>query len=61
MSDNEAVLNGWTRELICHARGESVHILVDPDTDLDTRFKAWDCDNQEIVRINGWMYEFEEV
>lgn len=61
MSDNEAVLNGWTRELMCSAGENEIHILVDPEVDLDTRFRAWDCDSQEIVVINGWMCEFHLI
>lgn len=62
MSDNEAILNGWTRELMCSdGRGNEIHILVDPDIDLDTRFRAWECDNQEIVVINGGMCEFHQI
>lgn len=31
-------------------------LAVEPDTDLDTRFKAWDLDCNECVYVNGYMF-----
>lgn len=63
MSDNIAVLDGFTIGYLASCNGgySSTYILVKPDTDLDNRFKAWDCDNQEFVYINGWLGTFAKV
>lgn len=61
MSDNIATLEGYTRDLFAYSGSFDLHILVRPDTDLDDRFKAWDCDLQEWVRLNGWLFTFEDA
>jgi len=61
MSDNIAVLDGYTEGFIADCGQHDLHILVKPDTDLDSTFKAWDADNQEFIRINGWLWSFERT
>jgi hypothetical protein len=61
MSDNAAVLEGYTLELMAYAPMFDLHLSVKPDTDLDDRFRAWDHDAQEWIMVNGWMATFEEV
>lgn len=61
MSDNGAVLAGFTKGFIAEAGDINMYILVKPDTDLDDRFKAWDTDSQEFIHINGWLFNFEPV
>lgn len=60
MTDNIAVLDGFTKELMAYSDSVDLHILTQPDTDLDGCFKAWDCDEQEYIRVNGWLFTFEE-
>lgn len=55
MSDNTAILAGYTKEVMVeHGIGE-LHLFVKPDTDFDGRFKAYDADNCEWIMVNGWM------
>lgn len=61
MTDNVAVLEGYTRELMAYSSAGDLFILVKPGADLDDTFKAWDSDNQEFVRISGWLWTFEEL
>lgn len=61
MSDNVAVLNGYTEEYMAYQPMFDLCILVKPGTDFDTSFKAWDCDMQEYVNIHGWLWTFEAV
>ena len=62
MSDNIAVLDGFTDEyLATNDRGADLHILARPGTDLDDCFRAWCCDEQEFIRVNGWLYTFEMI
>lgn len=61
MSDNIAVLDGFTKQLMGFCAEADMFLLVKPDTDLDSRFKAWNSDDQEFVYINGWLWTFEEM
>lgn len=60
MSDNTAILAGFTRELLAEGGPYSLHLFVTPDTDLDGTFKAYDADNCEWIKVNGWLFTFEE-
>lgn len=61
MSDNGAVLAGYTKEVFLSSYEVDLYLLIKPDTDLDSRFKAWDTDNQEWLIVNGWNFISEEV
>lgn len=61
MTDNVATLAGFTREIFGTSDGPDLHLLVHPETDLDDRFRAWCCDEQEFIRVNGWLFIFEDV
>lgn len=61
MSDNTAVLDGFTEEYLAECIESSIAILVRPGEDLDSTFTAWDMDNQEYIRINGWLWSFEKA
>ena len=61
MSDNAAVLAGYTKEILLSSMEVNLFLLVKPETDLDSSFKAWDTDNQEWIRVNGWNFISEEV
>lgn len=58
MSDNAAVMQGYTEErsLISQFGEIELYLLIKPNTDLDSRFKAWDTDNQEWIMVNGWLF-----
>ena len=53
MTDNVAHIAGFTREIFGTSDGPDLHLMVRPDIDLDDRFFAWDCGEQEFVRVNG--------
>lgn len=62
MTDNVAVLHGFTREITMHGDFHTLFLLVRPDVDFDDTFRAWDMDQQEWLNVNGWMYsDIEEV
>jgi hypothetical protein len=52
MSDNVAVLEGFTKEV--HLG--NLFLLVKQNTDLKGTFKAWNMDKQEFVYVNGWLF-----
>lgn len=55
MTDNVAVLQGYTKELYIEHSTCSLNVLVKPETDTQDRFKAWCMDEQEFININGWQ------
>jgi len=56
MSYNVAVMAGFTVEVIATCSEHELYLLVRPDTDFESTFKAWDTDNQEWIKVNGWLY-----
>ena len=57
-------LNGdqYTRRVTVHGDGITLDLMVKPDTDFDSAFKAWDRDAEEFIRVAGWLVdEIEEV
>jgi hypothetical protein len=58
MSDNVAVLDGYTLEVVAESSDglHDLYLLVKPGTDFDDTFRAWDTDNQEFISVNGWLY-----
>ena len=56
MTDNVAILDGFTREITLSNGAEELFLLIRPDTDLDSCFRAWDTDNQEYIKLYGWLY-----
>jgi hypothetical protein len=62
MTDNVAVLAGFTREVeATNDYGLTLFLLIEPDADFDERFKAWDMDEQEFIHVNGWLFTVEDV
>ncbi len=61
MTDNVAVLAGCTREIVAENTTHTLHLLVQPDADLSGVFNAWDMDEQEFIRVNGWLFAFEDA
>lgn len=60
MTDNVAVIQGYTKEIIAECGAATLYLLIKPDTDLDSRFRAWDTDMQEFIMVNGWLATYEE-
>ena len=60
MTDNVAVLAGYTEQYHCSDGTVDLLIMIKPGTDTESRFKAWDCDEQEYLLIKGWLVETME-
>lgn len=56
MSDNSAVLEGFTIEVEADNEHETLYLLVKPNTVLSGRFRAWNMDLQEFVNVDGSKY-----
>lgn len=61
MTDNVAVLAGFTEEWTADSDEYTLSLLIKPGQDLDSAFKAWDTDEQEWITVNGWLFSFEPV
>ena len=62
MTDNVAVLDGYTKEIVAtNAHGCEFYLLVKPDAQLDGIFRAWDTDEQEFCNVNGWLFAIVET
>lgn len=60
MTDNVAVLQGFTLEVVAESDIGTLFLLVKPGTDYDDVFRAWDTDEQKFVNLNGWLWSVEE-
>jgi len=60
MTDNIAILGGYTKEIHMSFGEYDLSLLVKPDEDLDGSFKAWDMAEQEYLTVNGWMGSIED-
>jgi hypothetical protein len=50
------------KEYEIHMMTGSLHISVAPETELDGEFMAFCHDEQEMVRVSGWLIDdFTEV
>lgn len=56
MTDNVAVLQGYTREVVADCDACTLFLLVKPKQDFDCTFRAWDMDNQEFIYVKGWLF-----
>lgn len=59
--DQEAILKGYIRVVSIEGGCQGGDFLIEPDTDLDTRFRAWGLDWQEWAWVNGWACEIEDL
>lgn len=54
MTDNVAVLEGYTEEVFCEFGADVFHFLVKPGTDLHQSFRAWSTDRQQFGNVKGY-------
>jgi len=55
MSDNAAVLDGYTEEVVIRTPNrDEFPALVRPGTDYTETFRCWDMDEQEFITVNPW-------
>lgn len=56
--DNDCATLGWT-EMVLSSDEVELHVSVAPQTDIEGEFLAFDHDEQEMIRVNGWMFCLE--
>ncbi|MES2903310.1 MAG: hypothetical protein V4696_03915 [Pseudomonadota bacterium] len=52
---------GLTREVGAEGGCYSLLLLVSPDADLDSTFRAFDVDQGEFINVNGWLFDIEDA
>jgi hypothetical protein len=52
---------GFTQAVIATCAAVDLSLLVKPGTDFDSRFEAWDTDEQEFLWVNGWLFNMKEA
>ncbi len=55
MTDNVAMLAGYTRNVLIEGDYSSFQALVRPDQDFDDAFRCYDTDSQEWLVVSGWL------
>lgn len=58
--DLAAMAAGFTKRVYIEGGVEGGEFLVKPETDLDTRFKAWAADWQMWINVSGFSCSIEE-
>ncbi len=59
-TDNCCTRLGWI-EYMVYAGEHDLHVSVDPDADLDGRFRAFCHDEQKMIIISGWNVTIEVI
>lgn len=58
-ADSVAIALGYTKAVVAYEAGTELNLLIKPDTDYDTTFKAWCLDEHEFLSVNGYMFTIE--
>ena len=51
---------GW-KEYIAEYDGGDLHVSIAPEADLDDTVWAFCHDEGEMIKLNGWLFIFEEI
>jgi len=58
--DNACTLMGWSEYILGDGCGE-LHISVPPETDTTQIFMAFCHCEQEMIKVNGWLYDEHQL
>ena len=58
--DNEAKMLGWA-EYLAESDCCDLHISVSPETNMDGIFTAFCHDEQEMIKVTGWLFSFQPI
>jgi hypothetical protein len=50
----------WT-EYLAESDCYDLHISVSPETNMDGIFTAFCHDEQEMIRVTGWLFSFQPI
>lgn len=58
--DNAATMAGYNTPITADSSAGCLALYIREDADLDGRFRAWDCENQEYIYLNGWLWDITQ-
>lgn len=61
VSKEQAILAGFTDAYLISSGMLDFEVWVKPNTDFDTKFLAYDWEEQEYLWINGWLFTFDKL
>ena len=50
-----------TQRIFADSDHHTLDCMVEPGTDLEGSFKAWCNDEQEMLTVNGWLFDPIEI
>lgn len=56
----EAIDAGYSKPILAEGDWYTLSLLVRPEQDLGQKFEAFDCEENKMLRINGWLFEILE-
>jgi hypothetical protein len=59
MTKEQAIAAGYTVPAFATSSIVDLELLIQPDTDLDSAFLAFDTDESELLRVSGWLFSIE--
>lgn len=58
-TETEAREAGYTRAVVADSVHHTLELLIDPDTDLDSTFLAFDRNESQMLHVHGWNFTIE--
>ena len=58
-SEAEAREAGYTRAVVADCSQHTLELLIEPGTDLDSTFLAFDRSENEMLHVHGWNFTIE--
>jgi hypothetical protein len=59
MTHEQATAAGYIVPAFASSSYCDLELLIQPETDLDSAFLAFDTDAGEILRVSGWLFSIE--
>ena len=53
---DQAKANGYTIPVFAEGDWYTLELLVKPTAALDEEFEAFDCEENQMVKVNGWLF-----
>ncbi|WP_103727308.1 hypothetical protein [Novosphingobium sp. HII-3] len=60
-TETGAIAAGYTSAVIADCSMHTLELLIKPDANLDSRFRAYDRNEGEMITVNGWMFSISPM
>ncbi|WP_068090919.1 hypothetical protein [Novosphingobium rosa] len=61
MTKDQAIAAGYTQPVFATTGTLDLELLIRPGTDYDSAFGAYDLNEGEMLKVNGWNFDFEDM